>query len=1071
MYHLVEVEEIHIDSAITIEFSVEDDSSYYVLLLSHEHMPTHLAFEFGASVSYQTNSYNFSDNTKLTYNSDFDFFEWYINNAAVANRTGRFILTVATLVDGLSTGQLNNQSFAKAKVKDFVGNYKLRTFHGGCYYYNRIQRSWVADGVVVDRHDYGNSHCRASHLTSFAAGFFYTPNTIDFKFIYAEHTFTDNMTIYMIIIILLILYLLISIWARFEDMNDEKKLRSLACPDNKKQDRYVYEILTFTGPWEGASCDSRVQLEITGDNGSTGARDLDSGRKDTLRKGTVDSYILKTSRPLGSLNYIRIWHDNSGREQYGSWFLSAMIVLDVQTGQRTEFSVNRWLGVDKEDGAVERLIQASAARSCQSMLIHSASKHIKENHLWFSIFFRSHRSRYTRLQRTSTAFALLFLAMLVDAMWYGVTPEKVTSSGLDFEFLTFSPEQAYIGCIVTGVTTLPAILIMFMFKKSRRTFLRPNRINKALEKHGQTVKENFAEKVADDANNKAQESDDEESESSESSSESDSSSNESGNEDNEQESNDDEDDDDESDEITNEKSEESDEDSETDNKSDSSDESASNKDVEEKNQLELSLDQQHSEADIVDDLKENPETNSMEEERNSKIKTRSFTLPFFFRYIAWIICLGTIVTSIFFILAYGIAFGNDKTYQWLSSMIVSFFFAILVVEPLKVAFISCCISSLCKNVDLDADDDVEDDEKDPVLADESEWMGDPLKSRGPAQPIDDVKLDLIRIRRVKELEMWAIVKELSGFFFFFLITFLVNYLNRDPNSYLLQDQLRYNFITKNGFDKVKTSDDLWKWIHKTALPEMKASSWYNGQPPYGLRGFIGDKQSRMMGYGTLRQVRVKPNTCRVHSAVINLTQECAQGSIFVNEDDGDYCNAWEEKTPLTEFLPSCLRSEFKYTTAGQLNSMPYTAGIDSYGGGGYVYHIKGSSKSIRNDLKLLQQQRWINNHTRALFLEFSVYNANVNLFGIATIVAEFIPGGGIMPFWRFDPVRLLHYHEPVGGFILLCEMLFVCYILYFTYKFILEVKRKGCSYFDYWSIADMTIIFGSFCSFAIYGYR
>ena len=45
-------------------------------------------------------------------------------------------------------------------------------------------------------------------------------------------------------------------------------------------------------------------------------------------------------------------------------------------------------------------------------------------------------------------------------------------------------------------------------------------------------------------------------------------------------------------------------------------------------------------------------------------------------------------------------------------------------------------------------------------------------------------------------------------------------------------------------------------------------------------------------------------------------------------------------------------------------------------------------------MKSLQQQRWINNHTRAVFLEFAVYNANVNLFGIATIVAEFIPGGG-----------------------------------------------------------------------------
>ena len=150
------------------------------------------------------------------------------------------------------------------------------------------------------------------------------------------------MTIYLTIIICLVLYLLMSIWAKYQDVQDDKRLRSLACPDNKMDHNYIYEILTFTGPWEGSSCDSKVFIEITGDNGSTGTRQLDPGRKDTLRKGTIDSYILKTSRPLGMLNYLRIWHDTSGYDQYGSWFLSAIIVVDVQIGERTEFTLNRY---------------------------------------------------------------------------------------------------------------------------------------------------------------------------------------------------------------------------------------------------------------------------------------------------------------------------------------------------------------------------------------------------------------------------------------------------------------------------------------------------------------------------------------------------------------------------------------------------------------------------------------------------------------------------------------------------------------------------------------------------------
>lgn len=102
-------------------------------------------------------------------------------------------------------------------------------------------------------------------------------------------------------------------------------------------------------------------------------------------------------------------------------------------------------------------------------------------------------------------------------------------------------------------------------------------------------------------------------------------------------------------------------------------------------------------------------------------------------------------------------------------------------------------------------------------------------------------------------------------------------------------------------------------------------------------------------------------------------------STIFNEDKNEYCNAWVESNLLTEFLPSCQKPEFKYTDAEELDSLPYTGTeLDIYGGGGYVFRVKGPSKTISESLVQLQQQHWINNHTRAVFLEFSVYNANVS---------------------------------------------------------------------------------------------
>ena len=75
---------------------------------------------------------------------------------------------------------------------------------------------------------------------------------------------------------------------------------------------------------------------------------------------------------------------------------------------------------------------------------------------------------------------------------------------------------------------------------------------------------------------------------------------------------------------------------------------------------------------------------------------------------------------------------------------------------------------------------------------------------------------------------------------------------------------------------------------------------------------------------------MKKNSCKVHPAVYDMTQECAQGSAIIHEDQKDYCDGWEEKNVLTENLPSCQRSEFKYSTASQLNALPYSALVDDF---------------------------------------------------------------------------------------------------------------------------------------------
>jgi len=58
-------------------------------------------------------------------------------------------------------------------------------------------------------------------------------------------------------------------------------------------------------------------------------------------------------RSLGRLNYMRVWHDNSGVGNRASWFLKYIIVRDLQTMEKNHFISQQWFAVEKDDGLVK----------------------------------------------------------------------------------------------------------------------------------------------------------------------------------------------------------------------------------------------------------------------------------------------------------------------------------------------------------------------------------------------------------------------------------------------------------------------------------------------------------------------------------------------------------------------------------------------------------------------------------------------------------------------------------------------------------------------------------------------
>jgi len=83
---------------------------------------------------------------------------------------------------------------------------------------------------------------------------------------------------------------------------------------------------------------------------------------------------------------------------------------------------------------------------------------------------------------------------------------------------------------------------------------------------------------------------------------------------------------------------------------------------------------------------------------------------------------------------------------------------------------------------------------------------------------------------------------------------------------------------------------------------------------------------------------------------------------------------------------------------------------------------------------------------RALILEFSVYNAQTNLFALVTCVAEFI-GGGIRPWYRINAVSLFSDYTGNGLIVLIADILFVVATFYYTINLFAALKKEGCQNF------------------------
>jgi hypothetical protein len=135
---------------------------------------------------------------------------------------------------------------------------------------------------------------------------------------------------------------------------------------------------------------------------------------------------------------------------------------------------------------------------------------------------------------------------------------------------------------------------------------------------------------------------------------------------------------------------------------------------------------------------------------------------------------------------------------------------------------------------------------------------------------------------------------------------------------------------------------------------------------------------------------------------MNMT--CNADYSLSNEEQSSFQPKWLNQSTID--YSSAIRNAFIYQSSDQLDTYDYVGDYSTYSGGGYAYQFRGRLSDLRSNLSQLHQLQWIDEQTRAVIIQLSLYNPNVQLFTSVTFLMEFLSSGGAFPTARFEPIRI-----------------------------------------------------------------
>ncbi|KAH9505263.1 TRP-like ion channel Pkd2 [Bulinus truncatus] len=310
----------------------------------------------------------------------------------------------------------------------------------------------------------------------------------------------------------------------------------------------------------------------------------------------------------------------------------------------------------------------------------------------------------------------------------------------------------------------------------------------------------------------------------------------------------------------------------------------------------------------------------------------------------------------------------------------------------------------------------------------------------------------------RELYVKTTLRELIIYIVFLVILCVITFGMTSTTMYYFTNVMQNLFLQtpwddnnqEGNFQNLGSVEDFWNFAKKPLLQSLYMETNYNNDSlQENELGYIY-YENKLLGVPRIRQLRVHNNSCKVHEDFQSFISECYDSyaeSIEDKEQFGDP-SFWQPND-----------TAWRYFTEDELKGSSHWGKLNTYSGAGSYIDLDTRNDPSAAKIKSLFDNLWIRRGTRAVFIDFTVYNANINLFCVVRLLAEFPATGGVFPSWTFRTVKLIRYVTVGDYFILACEVIFCIFILYYMVEEILEIKKHKLSYFkSFWNILDIVVI-------------